>query len=92
MGTATLTSLLEYLYGTLSISNMRWVGEHLIEHADKAESEQLRPYTMEEINSMVDVSERQLAEGKWQDGEEVIREIEEEFRTGKDKETFAEAI
>ena len=33
MSTATLTSLLEYLFGTLSTSNMRWVGEHLIEQA-----------------------------------------------------------
>ena len=31
MSTATLTSLLDYLYGTLSPNNMRWVGEHLIE-------------------------------------------------------------
>jgi len=33
MSTATLTSLLDYLFGTLSTSNMRWVGEHLIEQA-----------------------------------------------------------
>ena len=46
MSTATLTSLLDYLYGTLSPNNMRWVGEHLIEYAKKEESEQLRPYTM----------------------------------------------
>lgn len=34
MSTATLSNLLEYLYGTLSPSNMRWVGEHLIEIVD----------------------------------------------------------
>lgn len=33
MSTAVLTNLLEYLYGTLSPSNMLWVGERLIEHA-----------------------------------------------------------
>ena len=33
MSTAALSGLLEYLYGTLTASNMRWVGEHLIEQA-----------------------------------------------------------
>jgi hypothetical protein len=46
MSTATLNNLLEYLYGTLSPSNMRWVGEHLIEYAKKQE-EPMTPYTME---------------------------------------------
>lgn len=32
MSTATLTSLLDYLCGTLSPNNMRWVGEHLFAH------------------------------------------------------------
>ena len=46
MSTSAWAGLLEYLYGTLSPSNMRWVGEHLIEFANKEESERLRPYTM----------------------------------------------
>lgn len=57
MSTATLTSLLDYLYGTLSPNNMRWVGEHLIEYAKKEESEQLRPYTMQEIDDILDEAE-----------------------------------
>ena len=52
MSTATLTSLLDYLYGTLSPNNMRWVGERLIEYAKKEENAQLRPYTMQEIDKM----------------------------------------
>lgn len=39
----------------------------------------LTPYTMEEINAMIDEGERQFAEGKWQDSEEMLRELEEEF-------------
>ena len=35
MSTATLSSLLDYLYGTLTPDDMRWVAEHLIEHANK---------------------------------------------------------
>ena len=41
MSTATLTSLLDYLYGTLTTDNMRWVGEHLIEHANQQEEHRL---------------------------------------------------
>ena len=37
MSIATLTNLLEYLYATLSPNNMKWVGEHLIERAEKEE-------------------------------------------------------
>lgn len=39
----------------------------------------LTPYTMEEINAMIDEGERQFADGRWQDSEEMFRELEEEF-------------
>ena len=42
MGEATLTSLLEYLYGALAPSHRRGLAEHLIEHTDMEESEQVR--------------------------------------------------
>ena len=79
MSTATLTSLLDYLYGTLSPNNMRWVGEHLIEYAKKEENERLRPYTMEEINAMLDEAEADFAAGKGIPHEEVMREWDEEL-------------
>lgn len=44
MATTALSDLLEYLRGTLTANNMRWVGEHLIEYANKEEAEQLRPF------------------------------------------------
>ena len=37
MSTATLNNLIEYLYGTLSPDNMRWVAKHLIERAEQVE-------------------------------------------------------
>lgn len=46
---------------------------------DELMKEQLPPYTMEEINAMIDEGERQFSEGKWQDSEEMLRELEEEF-------------
>lgn len=39
----------------------------------------LIPYTMEEINAMIDESEKQFFQGKWQDSEELFRELEKEY-------------
>lgn len=63
MSTAVLTSLLDYLYGTLSPSNMRWVAAHLMEQADK-EDGQIKPYTMKEVNAMLEESENDIAAGR----------------------------
>lgn len=76
MSEATLSSLLEYLYGALTPSNRRWLAEHLIENT---ESEDLRPYTMEEINAMIDESEAEIAKGLGIPHEEVMREWDEEI-------------
>ena len=78
MSEATLNGLLEYLYGTLSPSNMIWVAEHLIQQAQR-EDEEITPYTMEEITARIAQSERDSAEGKVYDFDDVMREIEEEF-------------
>ena len=72
MSTATLTGLLEYLYGTLTVNNMRWVGEHLIERAKKEEEERLRPYTMEEIDDMLDEAEAAFEAGDYLTQDEVF--------------------
>ena len=77
MSTATLNNLLEYLYGTLTPDNMRWVGKHLIEHADKEET--LKPYTIEEIHAMIDESEADIAAGRTISHEEMMRQWEEEL-------------
>ena len=55
-----LQGLLEYLYATLSPNNMEWLGKHLIEHARSSE----RPYTMEEIDAMLEESERDFEAGR----------------------------
>ncbi|MBR5393766.1 MAG: hypothetical protein IK144_01630 [Bacteroidaceae bacterium] len=79
MSTTALEGLLSYLYGTLSPSNMRWVGEHLIEYAKKEQDEQLRPFTMQELNARIDQAEAEIAAGLGIDDEDVWRELEEEF-------------
>jgi hypothetical protein len=96
MSTATLTSLLDYLYGTLSSSNMRWVGEHLIEQANKQEKEQgydLTPFTMDEINAMLDEAEADFEAGRGIPHEQVMREMDEEIECWEqEKKEMAEVI
>ena len=72
MSTTALEGLLSYLYGTLSPSNMRWVGEHLIEYAKQDTSEELRPYTMQEIDDMLDEAESAFDAGDYLTNEEVF--------------------
>ena len=79
MSTTALQGLLDYLYGTLSPSNMRWVAEHLVMQADKVENPDLKPYTMDEINAMIDQSERDIAAGRVCDFDEAMDELEKEF-------------
>ena len=79
MSTATLTSLLDYLYGTLSADNMRWVAEHLMEHARQKDELSKKPYTMEDINTMLDEAEKNIAAGNTIPSEQVWLELEEEF-------------
>ena len=77
MSTMALEGLLNYLYGTLSPNNMRWVGEHLIEYAKKEENEQLRPYTMEEIDDMLDEAEAAFEAGDYMTNDEVFHHHKE---------------
>ena len=91
MSTTALQGLLDYLYGTLSPSNMRWVAEHLVMQADKVENPDLKPYTMDEINARIDQSLRDSAAGLGQESEEMFRELEEEFAREEELE-MAEAV
>ena len=80
MSTATLSNLLEYLYGTLSPSNMRWVGEHLIEYAKREETEEtLQPYTKEELLERAEEGRRQIAMGNYCTMEELLQKLDEDF-------------
>lgn len=77
MSTATLTNLLEFLYGILTPSNQKWLGEHLIEHA-KQEEYPMRPYTKEELLQMAETGRKQIADGYYYTTEEVISACAEE--------------
>ena len=72
MCTSTLTNLREYLYGTLTPANMLWLATELTERARKEENEQLRPYTMEEIDDMLDEAEAAFEAGEYLTQDEVF--------------------
>ena len=70
--TSTLTNLRDYLYGTLTPANMLWLATELTERARKEENEQLRPYTMEEIDDMLDEAEAAFEAGEYLTQDEVF--------------------
>jgi len=92
MSTATLTNLRDYLYGTLSPANMLWLSKQLADYVKKLqEQKKLKPYTMNEINSMLDEAEKQVSEGDYVTNEELFREWDEEIEREEHSE-MAEAV
>ena len=85
MSTATLTGLRDYLYSTLSPTNMIWLGTQLMEYGRQQEKHNTVSYTIEEIHQMVAEGEQQFADGQWQDSEEMFRELDEEFAHEENK-------
>lgn len=79
MSPTTQQGLLDYLKGTLSTSNMIWLSERLTEYAKEKQEQDLKPYTIEEIRSMIEQSRRDSAAGQGIDSDEMFRELEEEF-------------
>ena len=84
MSEATLTSLLEYLYGALTPSNQRWLAEHLLENADAEEGEVLKPYTVEELLERAEKGRKEIARGNYVTSEDLFRDLFEEFGLGPD--------
>lgn len=85
MSTTALTKLFDLLTSTLTPSNMQWLGEQLLEQANH------KPYTLEELHARIEQSERDSAEGKVYDFDDVMREIEDEFAYEEELE-MAEAV
>ena len=77
MSTETLSSLRDYLFGTLSRSNMLWLATQLKERAEK--EEELKPYTMEELHQMVEEGRREIAEGHYYTSKEMFDDLFEEY-------------
>ena len=57
---------------------MRWMAMNLMAYAD-ADEENLKPYTLDELNAMLDEAEHNYKAGLGIPSEEVFRDLEEEF-------------
>lgn len=66
MSTGALQNLLETILGyNLSTANKRWLAEHLIAQVEAETKEQVEPYTIAEIDAMIDESEADFAAGRF---------------------------
>lgn len=63
MSTATLTSLRDYLYGTLSPANMIWLSTQLADYAKQLEQPALKRYTLEEMKAQLLQAKRDFDAG-----------------------------
>ena len=91
MSTTALTNLRDYLTGTLSREDMMWLVEEMRDFM-RGKEENLKPYTIEEIHAMIEESERDIAEGRVYDFDEVMAEIEKEFAEEERELEMAKAI
>ena len=66
MSTVALQNLWDTIVGyNLSTANKRWLAEHLIEQVEAETKGQVEPYTMAEIDAMIDESEADFAAGRF---------------------------
>ncbi len=100
MSTTALTNLRDYLTGTLGIQDMMWLVEEM-KNFMRGPEEKLKPYTKEELLARIAQSERDSAEGKVYDFDDMMRELEEEFAhedaeelacMARQEQEFAEAV
>ena len=74
----------------LTADEMREMAARLIRMAE--ETEQLKPYTKEEINAMIDQAERDFAEGRYMDFDEFLDQLEEELTAEDSPEMIASKL
>ena len=81
MNTTSLSGLIDFLSGTLSPADMMFVGGKLLSNAKKQqmEAEYLRPYTMDDINAILDKAEQQAATGQYITNDELFRRWNEKL-------------
>lgn len=74
MSLETLTSLRDYLYGTLSTENMLWLAGQLESYVKSVEKD---IYTKEDIYNIIKEGEKQISEGKFKTTEQVFSSYKE---------------
>ena len=74
MSTAALQQVWDTILGyNLTTANKRWLAEHLIEQVETETKTQMKPYTMAELNAMIDESEADFAAGRVYSREEMSK-------------------
>lgn len=79
METTLLTSLRDYLFSTLTPSNLIWLGTQLTDYGNKKKEEPIKPYTIDEIYRMINESKVQIEKGETLTDEEVWSKYENEM-------------
>ena len=72
MSRELLQNLGNYLLGTLTKDDTAWLIQYLMESSHQRP---LRPYTMEEINAMIDEAEKESANGDFVNNEDLFKEL-----------------
>lgn len=70
MSRESLEPLRDYILLTLSPMDINWLMNEL--GSKLQQQEQQKPYTMDEINAMIEESERQIANGEYYSNEQVM--------------------
>lgn len=76
MSREALNNLRDYIRLTLSPTDIAWLAAQIVEPIDKAAEP--KPYTIEELHDQIAQSERDLAEGRFRDIEDLFQEWEKE--------------
>ena len=80
MSTAALQNVWEGILAyNLSTANKRWLVERLWEQIESEDPQALAPYTMDEIDAMIDNAEHEIAAGLGIPDEEAWKELDEEL-------------
>ena len=88
MSTTAFNGLVDFLCSTLKPYELKQVCEMLGKYIQKYEQPTQKPYTKEELNAMLDEAERRFSEGKGIPGEDVFRELNEEFAKEDEEESL----
>lgn len=92
MSITALTNLRDYLTTALSADDIMWLMDEMDDFLHNSDGSQV-PYTMSEINAMLDEAEANFAAGRGIPHEEVMREWDEEIsRMEQEEREMAEAV
>jgi len=76
VSTSTLTGLRDFLYGTLTPSNLVWLGTQLTEYGKNKGTASLRSSSKEELIARAEEGRKHIAEGHYVSIEDVLEKLD----------------